>query len=45
VDWEFAHIGDRLTDIAWAEWIFRTHHPHLLGALPSLFAGYQDHPG
>lgn len=45
VDWEFAHIGDRLTDIAWAEWILRTHHPHLLGALPSLYAGYQERPG
>ena len=44
VDWEFTHIGDRLTDIAWAEWILRTHHPHLVGALPSLFAGYQDRP-
>ena len=44
VDWEFTHFGHRLTDIAWAEWILRTHHPHLVGALPSLFAGYQDRP-
>jgi len=45
LDWEFAHIGDRLTDIAWAEWILRTHHPHLISALPALFAGYQERPG
>jgi len=45
VDWEFTHVGGRLTDIAWAEWILRTHHPHLVDALPSLFAGFQDRPG
>ncbi|MEZ0164036.1 hypothetical protein AB2L27_04555 [Kineococcus sp. LSe6-4] len=30
--------------MAWAEWIVRMHHPHLLSALPSLFAGYGRHP-
>lgn len=40
VDWEFAHIGDPVDDIAWAEWIVRTHHSHLVPALPALFAGY-----
>jgi aminoglycoside phosphotransferase (APT) family kinase protein len=44
LDWEHAHIGDPLEDLAWAEWIIRTHHPHLLGALPALFAGYGERP-
>jgi len=26
VDWEFAHRGDPVEDVAWAEWIVRTHH-------------------
>ncbi len=27
VDWEFAHLGEAVEDLAWAEWILRTHHP------------------
>ena len=44
VDWEFAHLGDGVVDLAWAEWIVRTHHPHLVDALPSLFDGYGAEP-
>lgn len=44
VDWEFAHLGDGVLDLAWAEWIIRTHHPHLVDALPSLFDGYGTEP-
>ena len=44
VDWEFAHIGDPVEDVAWAEWIVRTHHPHLVSQLPALFAGYGAEP-
>jgi tRNA A-37 threonylcarbamoyl transferase component Bud32 len=44
LDWEFAHIGDPVEDIAWAEWIVRTHHAHLVPALPALFAGYGAEP-
>jgi aminoglycoside phosphotransferase len=44
VDWEFAHLGDGVLDLAWAEWIVRTHHRHLSDALPSLFAGYGSEP-
>jgi hypothetical protein len=40
LDWEFAHVGHPVEDIAWAEWIVRMHHPHLVPALPALFAGY-----
>ena len=44
LDWEFAHIGDPVEDIAWAEWIVRTHHSQLGSALPALFAGYGAEP-
>ena len=44
VDWEFAHLGDPIEDLAWAEWIVRTHHPHLTDALGALFDGYGVHP-
>ncbi|WP_328292576.1 phosphotransferase [Kineococcus sp. NBC_00420] len=44
VDWEFAHLGDGVLDLAWAEWIVRTHHPHLVDALASLFEGYGTEP-
>lgn len=44
VDWELAHIGDPVVDLAWAEWIVRTHHPHLVSALPALFVGYGSEP-
>lgn len=37
VDWEFAHVGQRVEDIAWAEWIVRMHHPEHLDAVPDLF--------
>ena len=33
LDWELAHVGDPVDDVAWAEWIVRTHHPHLLLSL------------
>ena len=44
LDWELAHIGDPVEDVAWAEWIVRTHHAHLIAALPALFAGYGERP-
>lgn len=44
VDWEFAHVGHPVEDLAWAEWIVRTHHAHLVPALPKLFAGYGSEP-
>jgi tRNA A-37 threonylcarbamoyl transferase component Bud32 len=44
VDWEFAHLGDPIEDLAWAEWIVRTHHPHLVDALEALFEGYGSYP-
>ena len=44
VDWEFAHLGHPIEDLAWVEWIVRTHHSHLTNALAALFDGYGIHP-
>lgn len=40
LDWEWAHIGQPVEDLAWCEWIVRTHHPDCADALPHLFHGY-----
>jgi aminoglycoside phosphotransferase (APT) family kinase protein len=40
VDWEFAHVGARVTDLAWCEWIVRMHHPEHVGALEHCFTAY-----
>jgi hypothetical protein len=39
LDWELAHLGSPVEDLAWAEWIIRTHHPEARDELPGLFAG------
>jgi aminoglycoside phosphotransferase (APT) family kinase protein len=44
VDWEFAQLGEPVTDLAWSEWIVRTHHPRLAAELPHLYDGYGDQP-
>lgn len=44
VDWEWAHAGDPVEDLAWCEWIVRMHHPEHAGALGSLFDGYGARP-
>jgi aminoglycoside phosphotransferase (APT) family kinase protein len=44
VDWEWAHAGDRVEDLAWCEWIVRMHHPRHVGALSSLFDAYGSSP-
>ncbi|MFF0726896.1 phosphotransferase family protein [Streptomyces sp. NPDC004134] len=40
VDWEFAHRGAAVEDLAWCEWIVRTHHPGQRGALAAFFRAY-----
>ncbi|MEU8353256.1 phosphotransferase [Streptomyces sp. NPDC048845] len=40
VDWEFAHLGDPVEDLAWCEWIVRTHHPEHRTALGHFFRAY-----
>ncbi|MEU4742273.1 aminoglycoside phosphotransferase family protein [Actinosynnema sp. NPDC023658] len=40
LDWEFAHLGDPVEDLAWCEWIVRMHHPAHVGRLENFHAGY-----
>src|SRR5919112_2572504 len=42
LDWEFAvhPLDDPITDIAWCEWIVRTHYPDRLAALAAFFTAY-----
>ena len=38
IDWESAHFGSPVEDLAWAEWIVRMHHPSEVHVLDRLFA-------
>jgi aminoglycoside phosphotransferase len=40
LDWEFAHVGEPVEDLAWCEWIVRTHHPEQRAALGEFHAAY-----
>ncbi len=40
LDWEWAHAGDPIEDLAWCEWIVRMHHPHHAGLLGQFFGAY-----
>ena len=44
LDWEWVDRAQPVEDLAWAEWIVRTHHPAALPDLPALFAGYRERP-
>jgi aminoglycoside phosphotransferase (APT) family kinase protein len=44
LDWEFAHRGRPVEDLAWAEWIVRMHHAAAVSELGALFDGYGDRP-
>jgi aminoglycoside phosphotransferase len=44
VDWEWVHVGQPVEDLAWAEWIVRSHHPHAVRELTALFRGFGDKP-
>lgn len=37
LDWEFAHIGSHVEDLAWAEWIVRMHHADHRDEIPTLY--------
>jgi aminoglycoside phosphotransferase len=45
LDWEWAHPGTPIEDLAWCEWIVRMHHPAQVAALDAFFAGYGARPG
>jgi tRNA A-37 threonylcarbamoyl transferase component Bud32 len=40
LDWEWAHPGRPVEDLAWCEWIIRSHHPEHVSLLPHFFAAY-----
>ncbi|ONI80284.1 hypothetical protein ALI22I_43770 [Saccharothrix sp. ALI-22-I] len=44
IDWELCRLGAAVDDLAWTEWIVRTHHPEAVGHLGELFAGYGERP-
>ncbi|MFI6073633.1 phosphotransferase family protein [Actinoplanes sp. NPDC051343] len=44
LDWEWAHAGDPVDDLAWCEWIVRMHHPGATWAVGRLFEGYGRRP-
>ena len=43
-DWEWAHVGSPVEDLAWAEWIVRIHHPHAISSLEDFFDAANLHP-
>jgi hypothetical protein len=44
LDWEFAHDGDPVEDLAWTERIVRMHHGNSAQNLPALFQEYGRRP-
>ncbi|MEU0240822.1 phosphotransferase [Nocardiopsis sp. NPDC006198] len=44
LDWEWAHPGAPVEDLAWCEWVVRTYHPGEVGALEAFFAAYGLRP-
>ncbi|XKK42318.1 phosphotransferase [Nocardiopsis sp. ARC36] len=44
LDWEWAHPGAPVEDLAWCEWVVRTYHPGEVGALEAFFAAYGVRP-
>ena len=44
LDWESAHIGSPIEDLAWTEWIVRMHHPEAIDALDALFEAARQRP-
>jgi aminoglycoside phosphotransferase len=40
LDWEWAHAGKPVEDLAWCEWVVRIHHPRLVSLLSVFFDAY-----
>jgi tRNA A-37 threonylcarbamoyl transferase component Bud32 len=44
-DWEFSSSpSESITDLAWAEWIVRMHHPDAVASINALFEGFGQTP-
>jgi aminoglycoside phosphotransferase len=44
LDWEWAHAGDPIDDLAWCEFIIRLHHPADIWALAGFYESYGSRP-
>ena len=44
IDWECAHLGGRIEDLAWCEFQFRNSYPQHHWAVSNLFEGYGEEP-
>jgi len=44
MDWEWAHAGDPVEDLAWCEFIIRLHHPAEVARLAAFYAVYGNRP-
>ncbi len=44
LDWEWAHAGDPIEDLAWCEFIIRLHHPAELAAVNGFYEAYGSRP-
>jgi thiamine kinase-like enzyme len=42
LDWEWAHAGDPVEDLAWCEWIVRMRHPRQVSLLGVFFDAYGE---
>jgi aminoglycoside phosphotransferase (APT) family kinase protein len=42
LDWEWAHAGDPVEDLAWCEWIVRMHHAGQVSLLGAFFTAYGE---
>jgi aminoglycoside phosphotransferase (APT) family kinase protein len=43
LDREFAHLGNPIEDLAWSQWIVRTHHPDHTDTIADFFDAYGRH--
>ena len=44
LDWEFSGPGEAIRDLAWCEWIVRTHHPEQRHHLDAFYTAYGSRP-
>tara|TARA_Y100001934_G_scaffold204943_1_gene242326 strand:+ start:871 stop:1299 length:429 start_codon:yes stop_codon:yes gene_type:complete len=44
LDWEWAHYGEAIEDLASVEWVVRTHHPTQLERLLAFYDAYGERP-